>query len=174
MVCSRTNIASCVLSYLCIPFFFFSFLSQKYTNVINIVQWQWMRMTQLNILSPFFYMIKSMNEYVKKKKDKNLSIECVTQGYTKYAYVYNSLENLFELVVVTLNRILLPFSKQCILFLIRFFFNLFDNFTSITYGGFLLFLSYKLLFKHTSTHIYKWRNNPERTLNYNVDETNTI
>jgi hypothetical protein len=49
-------------------------------------------------------MIESMNEYA-KKKEKNLSIECDSRLYYMCAYAYNSLEHLFELVVVALNGI---------------------------------------------------------------------
>ena len=102
----------------------------------------------------------------------------MTQGFTKYAYVCvyvcNNLENLLELVSVTLKWILLPFSKQFVLFLIHFLFYL--TVLPRLHTQFFCFFSHtSCLFKHIYLCIYTLRrNNPERTLNYNVDEKNTI
>jgi hypothetical protein len=118
-----------------------------------------------------FFLIESRNEYTKQRKKKERTCQSsATQGFSIYAYVFSNLEQLFELAVVVLNGILLPFTKQCVLFfsfLSVFFFYL--TLTSITY-------TFSAFFSHviccSNTHL--WRNNPERTLNCNDGERDIV
>ncbi len=103
-----------------------------------------------------FFLFLWLNQWtnMQRKKKKRTYRSSATQGCTICAYACKNLEHLFELVVVALNKILLPFSKQCVLFLIRFLFRiLFDTFTSIIYAIFLLF---SLMQAAVQTHIYAY------------------
>jgi hypothetical protein len=97
-----------------------------------------------------FFLIESRNEYTKQRKKKERTCQSsATQGFSIYAYVFSNLEQLFELAVVVLNGILLPFTKQCVLFFsfLSVFF-LFDSYLDYIHI-FCFFFSCNLLFKYT-------------------------
>jgi hypothetical protein len=107
-------------------------------------------------LSLSFPMIESMNEYAKKKKkEKNLSIECDSRLY----YICLCIQQPWTSVRTGRCRVKWDitsiFKTLCSFFHSFFsFYILFDTLISIKYAIFLLFFSCKLLFKHTFMHIY--------------------
>ena len=89
-----------------------------------------------------------------QRKKKRTYRSSATQGCTICAYACKNLEHLFELVVVALNKILLPFSKQCVLFLIRFFFLFYLTLLPRLYTQFFCFFSHASCCSNTHLRIY--------------------
>jgi hypothetical protein len=168
-VCSRTNIASCILPPLFSSFFSFS----------KIHKCNHQRITTKSmydaIIECSFSSYDWINERIckeKKKKKKGTYRSSATQGCIIYVPMYAITLNICSNWSLSFSiGYYFQFENSAFFF---FSFILLYTLTSIIYAIFLLFLSCKLLFKHTFTYIYRWRNNPERTLNCNVGGRDTI
>ncbi len=156
-VCSRTNIASVFFSI----FFFSRSLSKIHKCNHQRTLIKRMCMTQSNVLPHSDSIKKRIHKAKREKKRKNLSIERHSRLFS-ICLCCNNLEQLFELVVVVLNEILLLFSKQCVLSFFLFYLPLIPRLHTH--------------FSHAicCSNIHLRRSNPERTLNCNDGKRDSI